>query len=160
MADCDLRAAPDAIFYYRRRKYMAKIRSLNEIADKWQTVTPQRQQQFADGVSAPLADWATNTRAAVQNYEQGVSKAVANKRFDSGVQKAGTQRWKDRSLSVGVQRWPQGVASAGPAFAAGFAPYRDVIEKTSLPPRFPRGDVRNFARVQAIGQALNAKKNA
>lgn len=139
---------------------MAKIRALAEIGKKWSEVTPQRSQQYADGVTTPKSDWATNTKAAASSYEQGVTKAVANKRFDAGVTKAGTQTWKDGALTLGVQRWPSGVAAAGQKFLDGFAPYRTVIEQTTLPPRYPRGDVRNFERVKAIGQALNAKKVA
>ena len=47
---------------------------------------------------------------------------------------------------------------AGPDFEKGFAPYADVIRATALPPRFPKGDPRNYTRVQVIGTALRAKK--
>ena len=45
-------------------------------------------------------------------------------------------------------------------YAKGFAPYHDVIEKTELPPRYAKGDERNYERVKAIGQALHKAKLA
>jgi hypothetical protein len=43
-------------------------------------------------------------------------------------------------------------------YEKGFAPYRDVIEQTALPPRFPKRDPRNIQRVSAIATALAKKK--
>lgn len=137
---------------------MARIRSTAEIARKWVEVTPGRTAQFEAGVESPLADWKQNTKAAEKNYEAGIQVAIAGKRFGKGVDAAGTEKWKDKTLQLGVQRWGPGVTAAGPDYEKGFGPFRDVIEKTTLPPRFPRGDVRNFERVKAIGQALHEKK--
>ena len=137
---------------------MAKIRSLQEIQGKWSTVTPQRSQQFADGVQNPLNDWATGAKAAEGNFEQGIQRAIAAKSFGKGVNAAGSERWQKKTIAVGVSRWAPGVAAGSADYADGFAPYRDAIAATNLPPRFPRGDERNYLRVQAIGKALADKK--
>lgn len=137
---------------------MARIRSASEIADKWVAVTPGRTAQFEQGVRSPLADWESNTKAAEKNYEQGVQASIINKRFGKGVDKAGTEKWQQKTLELGVSRWGPGVAAAGDEYESGFSPFRDVIEKTVLPPRFPRGDVRNFERVKVLGTALHEKK--
>lgn len=139
---------------------MAKIRPLATIQEKWTTVTPQRSAQYQSGVETPLEDWQTQAKASEGNFEQGIQKAIAAKSFGKGVAAAGTDRWQSKTLQVGVPRWAPGVAAASNDYGQRFAPFRDVIERTALPPRFPRGDARNYARVAAIGDALNKKKIA
>lgn len=137
---------------------MAKIRSLAEIQGKWATVTPQRSQQYADGVANPLNSWAAGAKAAEPNFEQGIQRAIAAKSYGKGVTTAGDDRWQAKTTAVGVSRWAPGVAAGSADYADGFAPFRDTIAATNLPPRFPRGDERNYLRVQAIGKALADKK--
>jgi len=139
---------------------MAKIRSAADIAKKWVTVTPQRTEQYTAGVKTPKEDWKTNTSAAESSYELGVQQGVARKAFGKGVNAAGTEKWQRGAITAGVQRWGPGVSSGSTAYLEGFAPYRDVIEQTNLPPRYPRGDSRNYERGKVIGQALHDKKVA
>lgn len=137
---------------------MAQIKPLADIRKKWTDVTPSRTPQYQAGVQSPTKDWASNTKAAVQSYEQGVSAAVANKSFEKGVNTAGTEAWQNGALQKGVTRYGPGVAASGGAYENGFAPYHEVISRVTLPARGMRGDPRNYQRVQAIGDALHAKK--
>jgi len=137
---------------------MAIIKSAKDIAAKWKTVTPTRSGYYKDGVLAPRKDWAEQTAAAKDNYNAGIQKSITEDRFSKGVKEAGTQKWKDKTTSVGVSRWQGGVQVAAADFEKGFAPYRDVIEKTALPPRYPKGDPRNYDRVAVLGAALNKYK--
>ena len=134
---------------------MPAIRSLDSIKSKWATVTPQRAADFEAGIRAPKKDWAAQTAAAEEAYESGVTAAIADKRFGRGVKEAGTAKWQERALAVGVTRWPQGVRAAEDNYAKGFAPYHDVIARTNLPPRFGRGDPRNIERVATLASALH-----
>jgi hypothetical protein len=137
---------------------MAQIKSLTAIRDKWTQVTPSRAPQFQAGVQSPMADWATNAKAAASAFEQGVTQAIANKSFEKGVSAAGTSTWQEGALQKGVTRYGPGVAASGPKFESGFAPYHEVISRLTLPARGMRGDPRNYQRVQAVGDALHAKK--
>jgi len=137
---------------------MALIRPVSEIGDKWTRVTPQRSDDYRKGIEAPLKDWERNASAAESAWEGGVQQAAADKRFGKGVKKAGTGKWQRKARDLGVSRWPQGIRVARPDYEAGFAPYRDEIEKTTLPPRGPKGDPRNLDRVSAIASALHQKK--
>lgn len=137
---------------------MAQIKSIAEIRKKFVDVTPQRAAEYAAGVKSPKRDWETATVAAESNFEAGVQKAVANKSFGKGVKKAGTTKYLQGVETKGVNRWPVGVSLAGEAFEKGFAPFRDVIERTNLPPRFARRDPRNLARVASIAKALGEAK--
>jgi len=137
---------------------MPKIRSAKEIATKWATVTPMRSGDYETGIKNPLENWETQTLGAEAAYEAGVSTAIAEKRFGKGVKKAGFDKWQRKAIEVGIERWPAGVRAAEADYEAGFSPYRDVIEKTTLPPRYPKGDARNIDRVATLAKALHQAK--
>ena len=139
---------------------MVSIRSAREIAEKWSSVTPTRTSFYEAGVRSPKKDWARATSQSESTYKEAVTRAAAEGRFGKGVQKAGTEKWQRKAIDVGAGRWGPGVSVAGPDFEAGFAPYRDAIEKVSLKPRFPKGDPRNYERVKQIGDALHSLKIA
>lgn len=137
---------------------MANIRNTSEIAEKWSRVTPQRVDDFKSGVQRPRVDWSTQTQASKDAWSAGVTEAINQDRFSRGVAEAGTPKWQSKTLGKGVARWPSGVREAGPDFAKGFEPFRETIAAVTLPPRFAKGDPRNFERVVAIGTALHQRK--
>lgn len=137
---------------------MPEIKSTSSIAQKWARVTPQRSQDYADGVQSPKRDWKAAAAAANDTYKAAVTKAANENRFAKGVNEAGTEKWQSRTLAKGPQRFVEGVQVAQGDYESGFAPYADVIRNTSLPPRFPKGDPRNLDRVAVLAKALNAKR--
>ena len=58
----------------------------------------------------------------------------------------------------GTARWGPGVVLAQDKYARNFAPFRDAIERVTLPPRFARRDPRNLDRVKAVVNALIVAK--
>ncbi|RLG70034.1 MAG: hypothetical protein DRO04_02465 [Candidatus Iainarchaeum archaeon] len=136
---------------------MAKIRSLAEIAAKWKDVTPRRAAYYAAGIRNPKKNWEEETLKATEAWSDGVTAAKDEDRFAKGVAKAGFARWQERALKKGAEqrRWEEGVRAFASEYEKGFAPYRDVIERTELPPRYAKGDERNYDRVKVIGQALH-----
>lgn len=135
---------------------MPKVRG--NAGEKWGRVTPQRTDDYIQGVQNPRTSWQQATTAAEGNYQAGVQQAIAEKRFGKGVAKAGDQKWQSKAVTLGGQRFGPGVQEGVSAYQSGFAPYQQVIESTQLPPRFPKGDPRNLARVGAIATALRNKK--
>jgi hypothetical protein len=135
-----------------------EIRSSKEIASKWSKVTPTRQAYYKSGVESPKKDWGSQTEAAAETWNAAITQAAAEGRFAKGVKEAGTAKWKRKTISVGVGRWQGGVSVAAPDFEKGFAPFADVISRTILPPRYPKGDPRNIDRVKAVADALHAEK--
>jgi len=133
---------------------MPIVKNIASIASKWARVTPQRSADYEAGVKDPIRDWATNTGAANESYKAGVQAAISKDLFKKGVAKAGTEKWKRRATEVGPARFSQGVQVAQPDYEKGFAPFREVIEKTTLPPRFAKGDPRNIDRVRVMATAL------
>jgi len=137
---------------------MALIRSIETIAKKWQEVTPQRADIYRSNVEAPLRDWAKEAAAAKERRDEGLRKAIADGRIDRGIAKAGLDGWRKPTVTKGPSRWSEGVALAEPEYRAGFAPFRDVIERTDPGPKFAKGDPRNWDRSKKIGLALHDKK--
>lgn len=137
---------------------MPKIRETADIAAKWTTVTPARAAQYAAGVADPKEDWAQEAAKAKGAYEEGIKASIARDAFTKGIRKAGTEKWAARATTLGAERFGPGVAAAGPAYAEGFSPYREVILRTTLPARGPVGSEQNYERVKAMGKALHSKK--
>lgn len=113
---------------------------------------------YTRGVTGAGNTWQANTAAAADSWGAGVQAAVANGRFQKGVNRVGGQKWEQASTTKGAQRYPQGVAQAGPNWQAATAPYLDTIASLSLPPRRPKGDPANFQRAQMVAEALRKKK--
>lgn len=137
-----------------------KTKTMDRVKRKWVAATAANQAEYEAGVENPRSDWATQTAAAEDNYKAGVNAAIAAGRFGKGVRKAGTEKWKSKTLAKGPGRWAQGVALAESDYEKGFAPYLSVLAGLTLPPRGPKGDPRNIARVAKIAEALHAKKLA
>lgn len=137
---------------------MAKIKSTAQIAEKWSRVTPQRTEDYRSGIENPRTDWMTATAAAEATYAAGVQAAVGRKAFGAGVKRAGTSKWQSKSLQKGTSRFAEGVSLGAEDYERGFAPFRDVIERTTLPPRAPKGDPRNIDRVRVLAEALRKAK--
>lgn len=137
---------------------MAKIRPIEEIAEKYARVTPQRSTDYAEGVKSPKVDWRAATEAAAPAWEQGIQQAISNKTYEKGVRRAGTEKWQRKAIELGVPRWSAGVQAAKDDYLEGFRPYAEEIARIELPPRGPKGDPRNIDRVAKIAMALHAKK--
>lgn len=139
---------------------MAEIKTLAAIRDKWQRVTPGRVEDYKLGIQNPKRDWGEEAKAAKDNWKAGVDSAAAKDLFAKGIDRAGTAKWKDRSLKKGPGRFSEGVYIAAPDYEKGFAPFREAIAAVDLGPRYPKRDPRNLERVKKIVDALVAKKLA
>ncbi len=137
---------------------MAEIKSGAAIKEKWTRVTPGRTEDYTIGVKSPRRDWEKSAVAAKESHKQAMVQAAASDSFAKGVTKAGSAKWQGRALQKGPARFAEGVMVGGDDYEKGFAPYRDEIEKTALPARFPKRDPRNLLRVTAIATALGKKK--
>jgi hypothetical protein len=113
---------------------------------------------YTAGVQGAGDAWQHNTAAAGDAFAAGVNAAISSGRFAKGVNKAGSSKYVTAAAGKGAQRYPQGVASAGPAWQQGTQPYLAMMAGLSLPPRMPRGDPGNLQRVAAVAAANRALK--
>lgn len=139
---------------------MPPIRPAEVIARKWAEVTPGRAAQYEAGVKNPIRDYQAGALGADAAWKAGVQAAVQANRFTAGVRRAGTSKWQRKAAELGPARYGPGVQAAQADYAAGFAPFREVIEQTTLPPRGPRRSPQNLQRVTAMANALGARKEA
>jgi hypothetical protein len=139
---------------------MPAIRPISEIADKYKKVTPERAPYYQAGIEKPKRSWAEGATAAAEAYSGGVTIAAREGRYQKGVAAAGDAKWKGNTLVKGVQqgRWSAGVAAFADNYAKGFGPFADTIAATVLPPKYARGDPRNYEKVKAMGDALHRKR--
>lgn len=132
------------------------IKSMDKVARKWATVTPQRVGDYEEGVRNPRTSWKNATLAAAGNYDASVQAAIADKRFQSGVAQAGDAKWQRGAIEKGTARWGPGVQGAESDYAAGFAPIHAAISSATLPGRFPSGDPRNIERARVMAGVISA----
>jgi hypothetical protein len=137
---------------------MAEIKSMAAIQEKWARVTPGRTEDYTLGIKNPKRDWAQAATQAKESHKAAMQVAATQDSYAKGVGKAGTARWQDKATKKGPTRFAEGVAIAAPDYGTGFSPYADAIKATTLPVRYPKGDLRNLDRVKVISQALRKKK--
>ena len=139
---------------------MAQVKPLDRISAKWLRQSQGAQAEYEEGVKNPRRSWAQATAAAEAAYEQGVQAAIARKGFGKGVRAAGDEKWQINAVVKGPMRFARGVALAETSYATGFAPYRDALEKLTLPTRGAKGDPKNIDRVRVIAKTLHDTKLA
>lgn len=137
---------------------MAEVKSISRIKEKWTRVTPMRADDYKIGIQSPRRDWEKSAVAAKDTHKTAMAAAGAADSYAKGISKAGSGKWQSRALQKGPGRFAEGVMVGGDDYEKGFAPFRDEIEKTVLPPRFPKRDPRNIQRVSTLNLALGKKK--
>lgn len=80
---------------------------------------------------------------------------MSNKSFGKGVARAGTAKWQKGATEKGPGRWTSGVAAAEDEYRQGMGAVIQVIEGTTLPPRGPKGDPKNYDRSRVLGTKLH-----
>ncbi len=137
---------------------MPPIKPLADISSKWARVAPTRQEDYARGIASPRVPWEQASTAADPAYKAGVQAAISGNRYANGVRNAGNAKWQRKAAELGPSRFATGTQAAEPDFQKGFAPVRQAIEATTLPPRRAKGDPANLERVRVMAQALTALK--
>lgn len=134
------------------------VPSAAKIAKKWARVTPERTEDYEEGVRNPLRDWAEETGDAEDRYEAGIKSAISRKAFGKGVARVGTAKQKAKTILKGIPRWPEGVRVAESDMQKGMEPVVSALEGIDLPKRYETGDPRNLERVKIIMTTLHKLK--
>lgn len=130
---------------------MARVRASGE---KWQRRASQASADYAAGVQSPRTPWAQAVQAAVPAWEAGIQQAVADGTYAKGATSEAQATWQQRATTLGQQRYAPGIQASRQRYENGFAPYKQVIEATQLPPRGRRGDPANMQRAVVMSAAL------
>jgi hypothetical protein len=97
---------------------MSPAKTAEQISSKYQRRVAGAGQDYAEGVQSPARDWSTATIAAKARWQTALQEAMQAGRYERGVQAAGTQKWQQRALNVGAQRYTGAAAEAAAAFNA------------------------------------------
>lgn len=126
--------------------------------DKWNRRTAAATPDYRAGVDSSPNNWEANTVAAAASHKAGTEQALRENRFEKGVKKSGGAYYKQRAMTIGADRFASGVEAGKGNYEEGVKPFLDTIAATTLPPRGPKGDPRNYERVKVMGEALRKKK--
>ena len=137
---------------------MIKVKDANRSAAKWQERTSGATSAYIEGVQNPKQDWQQATAAASENYKAGIAKSNARDGFKKGVMGVDSSKQMNAAVSKGAPRFASGVAAGTPEYAQAIAPFLNVLANVNLPPRGPKGDPSNLARVGAVNAAQHAAK--
>lgn len=131
--------------------------SAAEIARRFVKYAPGREDRYKEGIRNPGEDWEKRTKDAEPNYEDGVKKAILRKAFGKGVTKCGTARQQAKTIQ-NENRWTEGIEGAEVEMTTAMQGVVTVLSAITLPPSYPKGDPRNYKRVEAVGTALRKAK--
>jgi hypothetical protein len=136
-----------------------KVKDAATVAAKYRTRASAAAGDYKSGVQQAGSDWEQGARAGEGNYEAGVQEAIGKKRYGRGIAAAGQAKYVNNAVNLGAARYPQGVANAEGAFAAGIGPVLQRIAGLTLPPRGPRRSPQNQARANAVAAELGKMKD-
>lgn len=88
-----------------------------QISDKYQRGVAGAGNDYASGVQSPSKPWAQATAAGAQRWAAGIQQAIQLKSFESGVSKAGDQKWQAGALNKGATRYTAAAADAATAYS-------------------------------------------
>lgn len=133
------------------------VKPINNVVAKWKSNAANAASAYTAGINSPKQPQEQAATAAAPTWGAGVQAAVSNGSFVKGIARS-AGKWSRNALAKGAARYPQGVAAASSDFQNGIAPYLQAIANMNLPPRAPKGDPSNMARVAAVTTALRALK--
>jgi hypothetical protein len=137
---------------------MVSIKPLDSITAKWAQVTPERAPFYEAGIASPAKDWQAGALQGQAAYEAAMRNPAILKQREAKIKVAGTEKWSRKAKAVGPSRFREGVPAAKDDYNKGFSTYHGVIASLALPEKGARGDPKNYARVAAVGNALNKKR--
>lgn len=135
---------------------MVKTIGLDRTKTKWITRARVATPDYEMGIKAPKEPWLERAIAAKPTFSAAIKAPEVPDLFERGIKRAGKARWEDMALKKGRDRYAPGVELSEPYYSAQMSEILGVIERTVIPARQPRGDVRNLERVKKIFDELHA----
>jgi len=137
-----------------------KVKDPGTTANKWATNAGNATNSYIAGINAPKTSQSAAAVAAGPRWQAAVQSPAALAAFTSHIQKAGDAAWAAGALGKGKDRYSGGIAAAKAKYTNNVTPFLTAIAGVTLPDKGVRGSSQNYARVQAVGDALHALKVA
>jgi hypothetical protein len=135
---------------------MPKTIGLDRTVSKWLARARVATPDYEAGIKAPKEPWLERAVAAKPTYKAAVTAPDVPDLYERGIKRAGMARWQDMALKKGRDRFAPGVELSQPYYSGQMTEILGTIERVTLPPRQPRGDIRNLDRVKNIFTELHA----
>ena len=135
-----------------------KVKDPTSTANKWAQNAGQAQPAYIAGINAPKASQSASAIAAAPRWQASVASAAALQSYTGNLSKAGDAAWSAGALGKGKDRYAGGITAGKPKYTTKIGPVLQVIAGVTLPDKGIRGSAQNYARVQAVGDALHAAK--
>lgn len=140
---------------------MAQVRSVSDSARKFVARAQGASEDYKAGVAGAGGRWKAGAGSAHEAWADGVSGAVANRSFEKGVNKGGTEaKYQNNATKLGPSRFREGVANAEGAYTAGVQPYNAAMTGFVRSIRGSRRSGNNMKRVEEQITLMRATKAA
>jgi len=133
---------------------LANMKDPTTLSKKFVTRASAAAPDYQSGVATAGQSWEQAAGASEGSWEQGTQAAITRKAYGKGVAGQGN-KYQTNATTLGVARYPQGVANAGTAWANGVTPYLNVLKGANLGPKGPRGSALQQQRSAAVQTLLN-----
>ncbi len=87
-----------------------------QIAEKFQRGVQGASADYQAGVQNPSRSWSQATQAGAARWRASIQEAIAQNKFQRGVQAAGDAKWQQGALNQGAQRYSAAAATAAAAY--------------------------------------------
>ncbi len=131
-------------------------KSITDASTYWLQGAQARASRYVANASAAGGKWLSNTIANVAMFKQGVTAPDIDKRFTTGVNRAGSTGYSSGVSKKGPSNYPTGITAGQAKYQANEGAMLSVIQGVTLNPRALRGSTANYANVQKVGDALHA----
>lgn len=135
-----------------------KVKDPATTGTRWVNKASNAQADYKAGVMNPKVPQNAAALAAAPRWQSAVSSTAALNRFTSGLRAAGDAGWQAGASGKGASHYPDGVRAAQTKFVNNVTPFLQAIAGVTLPDKGIRGSAANYARVQAVGDALHQLK--
>ena len=135
-----------------------KVKDPGTTAARWVNKASNATADYKAGVMAPKQPQNAAAIAAIPRWQQAVSSTAAAHRMASGLRAAGDAGWQAGASGKGASHYADGIRAGQAKFTNNVTPYLTAIAGVTLPDKGIRGSSANYARVQAVGDALHQLK--
>lgn len=132
------------------------MKSAAQSAEKFVRNAANASTDYGEGAAQTTKDQSASAIAAKSNYVAGVQASIARGSYEKGLSASGKAGWLRGVQTKGVERFAGGVAAAREKYAQNSGKYDSARDAAKNLPRGTRGSQSNYARSQAVGNALNA----
>lgn len=127
---------------------MAKGISVQEAASRLAEAGIRLSDRYARGASGKGSKWAAGAAKAGTNYQEGISRALAEKKFEKGVSEAGPTAYDQGVQTKGINNWGSGMQVAGDKYARKTQKFAALWNQPLPTPRGARRSAANLKRMQ------------